>query len=152
ANTTGFENVALGDSALVANTTGIGNVGVGLNAGEAVNTSNFNTLVGYQAGSQVTGHSNILLGASAVTPNNLTSGSGNVGVGNELFFASTTGNNQLNIGGLLFGTLPATSTAFNPSPVGALGVATSSPYATLSIANNASSTNKSVFAVASTSN
>jgi hypothetical protein len=148
-NTTGSYNTADGVYALLNNTTGVGNVANGYSALQN-NTSSYNTALGYRAGSAITtGYGNILIGSSETT-NNLTTGGGNIGIGNELFFASSTANRQLNIGNLLFGSLPATSTVFAEATAGTIGVATSSPFAKFAIHANASSTATTLFAIGST--
>ncbi|PIR84682.1 hypothetical protein COU16_00645, partial [Candidatus Kaiserbacteria bacterium CG10_big_fil_rev_8_21_14_0_10_47_16] len=122
---------------------------VGDSAGLALTGGDYNTLFGYQSGSAITsGLSNTLFGPS-VTANNLTTGSGNIGIGAEIFFASSTANSQLNIGGILFGTLPSTGTSFKLPTSGAVGIGTSSPYAKFSIHANAGDTARTLFAIAS---
>jgi hypothetical protein len=144
-NTTGSSNVALGNGALVNNTTGSFNFAGGAALGSNT-TGNNNTAAGYQAllinstgsnnvafgyhaGLNInTGYANILIGAS-VSASTISSGAGNIGIGNELNFPSNTANNQLNIGNLIYGTIPATTTAFQLPTSGSLGVGTSSPFA-----------------------
>jgi hypothetical protein len=72
-----------------------------------------------------------------------------VGLGSNIFFPSLTGNSQLNVGNILFGTLPATSTAFRLPTSGSLGVGTSSPFAKFSIQSNNGDTATTLFAIGS---
>lgn len=143
ADTTGSNNTAMGAGTLNVLTTGTGNTGIGVGTLQGVISNNYNTAIGFNAGNQVTGYGNILVGAS-VTNNNLTSGNGNVGLGNELFFPSATGNNQLNIGNLIFGTLPATTTSFTTPSSGSVGIASSTPFSTLSVGTGAASSSITV--------
>jgi trimeric autotransporter adhesin len=149
ANGSGNDNVAIGDNALLSSF-GSGNVAVGTLAGWNVNNGGNHTLVGYQAGYNVTNdaYSNILIGASDVA-GNLTEGSANVGLGNNLFFPSATANNQLNLGNLVFGTLPATSTAFQLPTSGSIGIGTSSPFAKFAVHANNGDTATTLFAIGS---
>ncbi|MFA6585006.1 MAG: immunoglobulin-like domain-containing protein, partial [Candidatus Paceibacterota bacterium] len=156
-NTTGSNSVAIGATAAnynnmtngvaIGNTAGgawsgpittQGGVYIGLGAGlKSGNSSDYNTLIGYQAGREVsTGFGNILLGANVDTVSNLTSGGNNIGIGYNTFFPNATGNNQLNIGGIIFGTLPATSTALVSNPSGVIGIGTTTPQWNLQIASS----------------
>ncbi|MES2995127.1 MAG: hypothetical protein V4681_03795, partial [Patescibacteria group bacterium] len=165
---TGSNNVAVGYQASTNNTSATATIAIGAfsagslpfnargytvigyQAGNAMVTgSDYNTFLGYQSGKLVsTGHSNILIGPST-SDNDLTTGSGNIGIGNNTFFPSGTANNQLNIGGLVFGTLPATTTVFTLPTSGKLGVGTSSPYAKFSIQTNNGDTATTLFAIGS---
>jgi hypothetical protein len=134
-NSTGSNNTAIGQNAMVLNTAGSNNTAIGQLALQQTTGSN-NTALGYRAGVSIsTGYSNILIG-DAVDLNNLTKGGGNIGIGSNTFFASSTANNQLNIGGILFGTLPATSTSFQLPTSGAIGIGTSTPSAYFAISAN----------------
>src|SRR5262249_236846 len=119
------------------------------------NTSgaSYNLALGYQAGKSVTsGFGNIILGANPDTVTGITTGGNNIGLGYDIRFPSVTGNNQFNLGNILFGTLPATSSAasFTLPTTGAIGVGTSSPYAEFAIHANNGSTNATLFAIGST--
>jgi hypothetical protein len=134
--------------------TSIGSVYIGRSTGFSVgNSSDYNTFVGGAVGSQVTsGYGNTLIGQTVGNAsNNLTTGGGNIGIGYNIQFPSATGNNQLNIGNFLFGSMPATTTnsSFVLPTTGTFGVATSSPYATLSVQANNGSTNQTLFAIGS---
>lgn len=117
-NTTGNWNTATGRGALTTNTIGYDNTAVGLNAltnnlGGYRNTAlgsvalnnnisgNWNTALGYSAGFLCTGSSNVFIGYRA--GDNLTSGSTNILIGNDIDAQSITGNNQLSLGNLIFG-------------------------------------------------
>src|SRR5262249_19192556 len=72
-------------------------------------------------------------------------------LGTNIFFPSVTGNNQLNIGNILFGTLPATTTGFQLPTSGTLGIGTSTPGGKFAIAlnNGDASSNNFAFLIAS---
>ncbi|MDB5266126.1 MAG: hypothetical protein JWM39_839 [Parcubacteria group bacterium] len=168
-NVSGTNNVAVGINALGADISATTTVAVGSGAGWGsgnysnqggtylgyqagtflANGSDYNTLLGYQSGSQVTsGYGNILVGPS-VSSNNLTTGSGNIGIGYNLSFPAASTNNYLNIGSLIFGTLPATTTSLTAPVSGLLGIGTTSPYAKLSVQSNNGDTATTLFAIGS---
>ena len=64
-NNQGFENVAIGQSALKTNTTGQRSVAVGVGAGQLNTTGEDNTYIGWRAGYQNNGDRNTMLGESA---------------------------------------------------------------------------------------
>ncbi len=148
-NTVGTHNNAIGTGALNANTSGIGNNAIGYRT--LFNTTGFyNNAFGFQAGYNVTtGYSNTLLGDNTQTTGGITTGGGNIGLGANVFFPSQTANRQLNIGNLIFGTLPATSTALQLPTSGSVGVGSTSPFAKFSIHTNNGDTAKSLFAIGS---
>ena len=104
ANTEGNSNVAIGQSALIYNTTGSGNIAIGHN-------TLHNTL-------NKTGKNNIAIGFR--TGDKLEDGAeNNIVIGADQDLASNTANNQLNIGGAIFGTgLIGTEAA----PAGNIGI------------------------------
>ncbi|PTT74560.1 MULTISPECIES: hypothetical protein [unclassified Chryseobacterium] len=145
--TTGVENVAVGTNALNANTTTNGqNTAIGyLSLGSSITGTN-NTGLGYQAGQQNTaGSNNVYVGG--LSGGNNTSGSNNIfigylagykptptaiGGGNILIgtvnLPNDAGNDQLNIGNLIYGTgMSATSNSSTPSASGRVGIGTNSP-------------------------
>lgn len=167
----GLGNTAVGYSAGSSNGTGSSNTFVGASAG-AGSASNYvgsritavgnlaggalqsgsddNTLFGNASGSFITtGYGNVFVGSGAGTAAVSMTGAGNIGIGTSVVLPSPTANNQLNLGGILFGTLPATSTIFTLPVSGAIGVATSSPFATLSVQANNGATNTTLFAIGS---
>jgi hypothetical protein len=169
-NVTGSSNVAIGYLALSSNISATNTVAIGANAGKGhVSTSNqggvyvganaglnldlgadYNTLLGYNAGTSITsGYGNILLGANPDTITQLTTGNSNIGIGYGAGFPSATASNQLNLGSILFGTLPATTTAFTLPTSGAIGIGTSSPFAKFSIATNNGDAATTLFAIGS---
>ena len=115
-NTTGFDNTALGDGALLSNTTGDENTAVGVDALSFNTTGNANTANGVQAlqdnttGSSstadgvgalfhnTTGNNNTASGVNALFFN--TTGVGNIALGSNAGFNLTTGNNNIDIGNL----------------------------------------------------
>jgi len=108
-----------------------------------------NTLIGFASGrSLTTGYGNTFLGSSN-TNGNITTGGGNIGIGYNIFFPTASTNNTLNIGNILFGTVPATSTAWAVPTAGTIGIGTSSPYAKLSIASQGSDTTANLFTISS---
>jgi lysophospholipase L1-like esterase len=166
ANTTGSSNVAVGYAALNHNVSATSSTAVGYRAGQGsasynnqggvylgyesgfnvATGSDYNTFLGYQAGLNVTtGNDNILIGANVNSGGtHVTTGSNNILMGYNVNTPATTTSNFLNIGGVLFGTLPATSsaTSFSVSSTGKIAVGTTTPYARLSVwgADSASST------------
>ncbi|OYV83482.1 MAG: hypothetical protein B7X04_04110 [Parcubacteria group bacterium 21-54-25] len=119
-NTTGYQNTANGSYALSSNTTGSGNVAVGESAGSGqspITTFASSTLIGYQAGYD------------------LTTGTANIALGQNVNLPSNTGSNQLNIGNLLYGTgVYGGSTPSSAPAGGKLGIGTTTPWRTLSVA------------------
>ncbi len=133
-NTTGRYNVGFGYNTLANNTTGQENAAMGSHALRSVSTGSYNTGLGYSAGYNLSGHANTVLGKNAGY--NLTTSQGSVALGSDTYFPSATTNRQLNIGNLLYGSLPATSTAFAYPTSGAIGIGSTSPTALLSIHSN----------------
>lgn len=118
-NTTGVNNVALGQEALFKNTTGYANVAIGKSAlsnpsGNLNTNGNNNVAIGFNAGRQ------------------LNNGSNNIVIGSSQNLASDTDNNQLNIGGAIFGTGLTGSAA---APAGNIGIGTTTPSTKLEINN-----------------
>ncbi|KND49831.1 MAG: hypothetical protein AB203_01940 [Parcubacteria bacterium C7867-008] len=153
-NTTASNNSAFGATALSSNTTGAANSAFGVFAMTNLLSGSNNTAVGVRAGGAITtGGDNTFLGTQSGTSGTgyITTGGNNIGIGFNTRFASATANNQLNIGNLLFGTLPATTsaTSFLDATTGQIGIASSSPYAKLSIHANTGSTDKTLFAIGS---
>jgi hypothetical protein len=153
-NTTGGNNTAIGQQAAEKNQSATTTVAVGYQSGRGaggfynnqggtyigyqsgVNVqtgSDYNTLLGYEAGNLVTtGAGNILIGAASTTANdNLTTGYGNIKIGDNISFPSATGNNQLDIGNLIYGTgLSGTGSTVS---TGNIGIGTTSPSTKLQI-------------------
>lgn len=155
-NTAQNWNVAVGNTALRVTSTGANyNTAVGFNAGGTVSSGAANVLLGSRAGETLTtGYGNTFVGASSsasttAVSTSLSTGYNNTFLGEFTFGTSSTVSNFLNIGNLLFGLLPATSTAFLLPTTGAIGVGSSSPYATLSVHANNGSTNTTLFAIGS---
>lgn len=166
--TTGTQNVAVGTEAMTASTLGSSNnVAVGYRAGAANFLINGEALVGSQAGAGLqsgadnntfvgafaganttTGYGNTLIG-SAINPVTITTGNNNINLGAEIFNVSNTQSNQLNIGNVIFGTIPATTTAFKLPTSGSIGIGTSSPFAKFSIQTNNGDTSQVLFAIGS---
>jgi hypothetical protein len=80
-----------------------------------------NVAVGASAGSNATGGGNTLIGNFAGS--NLTSGGYNIVIGSFIQAPSATGNNQLNIGDVLYGNLAA----------GTIGIGTTGPRSALDV-------------------
>jgi hypothetical protein len=101
---TGSNNVAIGNNALHSNSTGVNNTAIGFNS--MVNsTNNFafsNCAIGHSSLANVTGSRNTAIGASAFQ--NLTSGSNNIGIGQNVIPINPAGDNQLVIGTTIYGT------------------------------------------------
>ncbi|WP_404984557.1 beta strand repeat-containing protein [Chryseobacterium sp. M5] len=132
--TTGENNVALGHSSMISNTTGGGNVAVGTNSFDSNTTGKFNVAIGKNALSNTlnkTGSHNIAIGFAAgnrledATTNNIV-------IGSRQQLADSTGNNQLNIGGIIYGT---GLTGNSMVPAGNIGIGTATPSTKLEINN-----------------
>jgi len=79
-NTTGADNAAIGNQALLSNTTGTQNVAIGVNTGDAITTGSQNTFIGMNAGgAATTGDFNTFLGRSSGSA--MTTGSKNAIIG-----------------------------------------------------------------------
>ncbi|OIO04086.1 MAG: hypothetical protein AUJ51_02590, partial [Elusimicrobia bacterium CG1_02_56_21] len=124
-NTTGGNNTANGYYALFNNQTGSANSITGYQAGYGAASSSFSssTLMGYQAGfSLVNGSAdNLFLGFQAGYA--VTTGTGNIVIGYNKGTSAPAANNELNIGGVLYGDLSAKT----------IGISTRVPQAALDI-------------------
>ena len=140
-NTTGSNNMAIGPYALYGNRiAGSGNVAVGSGA----LSGNFapydytygNTAIGASAGFMVNGGGeNTLIGSNAAY--DITNGTYNIAIGANVDLPSNGGNQQLNIGNLLFGTGLYNGGSMSSAPVaGNIGIGTTSPFARLSLAGS----------------
>lgn len=139
-NSTTQASVAVGFQAGVG-TAGYSNQGgtyLGYQSGFSVATSSdYNVLTGYKSGYGVTtGARNTLIGPSTIAAsyNQITTGSNNISIGNDVAIASGTLSNQLNIGNLIYGK-NLSGTGSTLSTTGKIGIATNSPIATLQIAS-----------------
>jgi hypothetical protein len=132
-DTSGSQNTAFGHQTLQANTTGIRNMGIGYQALNANIGGGRNTAVGYQAGAGSTASDNTFIGYSS--GQSLTAGSGNIFIGQGVDAPVVTGNQQLNIGNVIYGTnIYDVSNVLSSTPVnGKVGIGTTTPYAYLSV-------------------
>lgn len=133
-NTEGNSNIALGHSSLSGNLTGSSNIALGQSAMPFNTTGGNNIAIGHSALSNTlnkTGTDNIAIGFTA--GGKLEDGtSNNIVIGSKQNLASKTGSNQLNIGGVIFGTgLTGTEVA----PAGNIGIGTTTPSTKLEINN-----------------
>lgn len=176
ADITGGTNTAIGSNAMVNYTGGSSNVAVGYEAGQGSSgtppsgldntfvgtltggqmqgAGNYDTLLGFSAGTSITsGQQDTLIGTnqSAGGTGDLVSGTNDIGIGYDVAFPSNSITNSLNIGNFVYGTLPAANatTNFTLPTSGALGVASGTPFATLSVQANNGGTNLSLFAIGS---
>jgi uncharacterized coiled-coil protein SlyX len=96
-NTTGTENTAVGFDALLANNTGSNNTAIGFEALVSNTDGIFNTANGSEAlSSNISGGSNTASGNVALFSN--TNGSGNTASGAAALYYNTTGNNNTAVG------------------------------------------------------
>lgn len=96
-NTTGYQVVALGDSALMNNTSGFGNVAIGFAAMRTNTTGQSNVAIGSNAlPVNTTGSNNFALGLQSLNSN--TSGTGNIAIGTNSGLANTTAANNTFVG------------------------------------------------------
>jgi trimeric autotransporter adhesin len=94
-NTSGNMNVFLGTNAGKSNTTGVYNLFMAATAGQANSTGSYNVSIGYGSGASNTINSNNLyLGAQAGGSNN---GTGNIFIGYQAGFSQTAASNKLYI-------------------------------------------------------
>jgi hypothetical protein len=152
-NTTGSNNIAVGTYASYYNSSATNTVAVGFSSSQGAATysnqggttvgylsgvsfttgSDYNTLLGYQAGYGITTGSNNLILASATSSTgiaNLTTGSQNILIGNNISLPSATASGQLNIGNIIYGTsIFGTGSTLS---TGNIGIGTSTPTAQLS--------------------
>lgn len=145
--TSGFSNTAIGANALDSVTTQNSNTGIGRAAG---NSGNRNTSIGAGTGSATTGDGNVSIGAS--NSSSLTSGSGNVTIGTYVDIPSATGNGQLNLSNVLYGTGLYNNTTASALPIagGRIGVSTTTPGAKFSIAGDSTGTSAAFLVSTST--
>ena len=146
---TGSFNTAVGSNVVGgAGGTGSSNTGVGYASLNALTSGTGNTTLGRATGNNVTiGYSNTLVGYFAGL--GLTTGSGNILIGDDAIAPAVGTNSFLNIGNLLFGTLPATSTTLKVPASGTFSVGSTSPGAKFSIQSNNGDTNTSLFMIGS---
>jgi hypothetical protein len=138
---TSGNNVALGSNVMRYHTTGAGNTAVGAYAMYSFGGSNGsdNTVLGNYAGDVISsGADNTFLGFDAASTT--ATGSNNILIGYQLDLPSVNGSNQLDIGNLIFGT--GLSSTYGATPIGDVGIGTTTPSARLSVwgADSASST------------
>jgi len=156
-NTSGSVNIAIGDYSLVFNTNSNSNIAIGTKAMYASTTGCFNIALGIGSlGFNQTGNSNIAIGTSALCSN--TSGRTNIAIGysaNSQFAGSnnivigtniglpTSVNNQINIGGLIFGSgsnaLSGSAAGFQSitgSANGSVGINQPNPRYTLDVSGS----------------
>src|SRR3989344_5385840 len=139
-NTTGSFNSVLGNRALMFNISATNTVAVGYQTAYG-NGAYYNnqggTYLGYQAGySAGTGSNyNTLLGYQAGY--GITTGAYNIVIGQNVEAPTVTGNQQLNIGNLIYGTGIYNGSTVSSSPFGGrIGIGTTTPATTLSVAGN----------------
>jgi hypothetical protein len=102
-NLTGSNNTAIGTYSLTGNN-GNNNTGLGYQVLQSNNSGSNNAAYGREAGSSITsGSNNCLAGYRA--GDNITSGSNNIIIGYDLDAPSATADNQMYIGGVIYGNL-----------------------------------------------
>lgn len=142
-NDTGFFNTFVGGGGVGSlNTSGSSNSFFGLCAGCENSTGSSNSFFGANAGIEsTTGSFNIAFGSSAYDDGtNPHTGSGNIVIGNYIDVVDPTADQQLNIGGLIFGTgvyLPV-GNAFSSGPTasGKIGIGLTDPQNRLEVAES----------------
>ncbi|MFC0428085.1 hypothetical protein [Chryseobacterium scophthalmum] len=131
-STSGALNVAIGNNAMVANTTGNGNIAVGQSSLLFNTTGYENIAIGHSTLSNInnkTGSHNIAIGFTA--GNKIADGTtNNIIIGAKQDVTSSSGSNQLNIGGAIFGT---ELTGTEAAPSGKIGINNIDPAETLDI-------------------
>ncbi len=134
--TTGGQNAALGTGSLLNLTNGNQNTALGYFAGLTIGSGSNNTCVGaFSCDLVSTGGQNTFIGEA--TGSTTATGSGNIMIGYDLALPVNNGSNQLNIGGLIFGT--GLSSQSSSTPSGLIGIGTTTPVAALTILGSAAS-------------
>lgn len=118
----GSHNIAIGFATIGNKLSGDGNTAIGSLSGLSITSSAYNVLLGYGSGqNMLTGSRNILIGPSTVSASSgqITSGSRNISIGDDVAVASTTANDQLSIGNLIYGTaLDGTGATISTGKIG----------------------------------
>ena len=133
--TTGQENTAVGDSAAGSLTTGQYDTFIGaVSGGGFTVTGSYSSFLGGYSGYKLTsGNSNVFLGYGSGYNSNsaaaTTTGSSNIIIGNNLVATTATASNQLNIGGVIYGT--------SMYGTGLIGVNKSAPAYSLDVVGSA---------------
>jgi hypothetical protein len=138
-----------GNSVLYASST-LGSIYVGNAGPTAYNASaTNNTFLGANAGNLITsGANNTLIGSWSTGANsNLTTGSNNIALGYNISFPSATANGQLDIQNIIYGT--GNTGAGSTASTGNVGIASSTPWARLSVDTSSLAANVPEFAVGS---
>jgi hypothetical protein len=130
-----------------------GGTTIGYQAGFNFQTgSDYNTLLGYNSGYGITtGGRNVFLGQSTIAAsyNQVTIGSNNISIGNDVAVPSQTASNQLDIGNFIYGTgLSGTGATVSP---GNVGIGTSTPYSRLTVWGPDAASSTSLFAAVNNS-
>lgn len=132
ANTTGAANVAVGTSALAGNISSANNTAVGFNSLIA-NTAAGNSGFGYRAlGSNILGTNNTAIGFDAGFA---LTGSNNIMIGANTVAQAAAGNDQLNIGNTIFGSMAGVLTS-GVNTTRTIGVNVLAPQAALDIVSS----------------
>ena len=126
-NLDGFRNLAAGLSAMSENLSGNYNTAIGNSAMSQKLSGDFNTAVGYESLQQnFTGNSNTAIGYQAGLT---TTGSGNISIGALASVPVSSGNDQLSIGNVIYGTTMSTTA------LGKIGIGEIAPSAKLQISS-----------------
>ncbi len=96
-NSSGSNNTAVGQAALLTNSTGTNNTGVGYQAGGSISTASYNVAVGSQAFNNGTGEFSVAIGAQALQNS---TADFNIGIGYQAGNAVVAGPYNIDIGNL----------------------------------------------------
>jgi hypothetical protein len=128
--TVGVNNTVMGFMAAKSNSWGNNNVVLGNAAGSGTGSYSASVVIGYQAGFSLGNNANwhLLLGYQAGY--SITTGTGNIVLGSNQDTSAATRNNELNIGGTLFGDLNTKT----------IGISTRAPQAALDVVSTGTAT------------
>ncbi|MBR8380727.1 hypothetical protein KDW20_33650 [Burkholderia cenocepacia] len=145
--TTGYNLVCIGDAACAKSSNDHDNVIIGANAGASANGSLTNVLIGSSAAAGLTtGSDNVSIGSQGgdvPSQSCITTGAGNIQIGRNTCVPSPTGNGQLSIQNIIYGT--SNNGYRNVVSAGNIGIGEPNPQARFQVTSPSSSPGWAVF-------